>query len=327
MKIEHLKYLKCPKCKSGFNIIGNKENKIQNGEIICKRHHKYDVIKGIPRFVKLKNYSNNFGLQWNFFDRTQVDKFSKNKESKLRFETEMKYSNDWIDQKIILDVGCGAGRFLEHSSKKAKLVVGIDLSNSVEAAYENFKDVKNILIVQCDIYNLPFDSNTFDGAYSIGVIQHTPNPIKAIISVANHLKKNGVFGMTMYEKKKWTMLNGKYIIRHLTKRIPEKFLLFALIISMPILFPISQILFYLPFIGKLFSFIIPICDYSKVKNISLKARYSGVLLDTFDMLAPAYDNPLTKKQANIIFQKYFKNIHSNRFVYKSSGINLIGKKI
>ena len=75
---------------------------------------------------------------------------------------------------------------------------------------------------------------------------------------------------------------------------------------MPILFPISQILFCIPFIGKLFSFIIPICDYSKVKNISFKARYSGVLLDTFDMLAPAYDNPLTKKEANVLFQKYFK---------------------
>ena len=35
-----------------------------------------EVVKGIPRFVNSDEYASSFGLQWNFFRRTQLDSFT-----------------------------------------------------------------------------------------------------------------------------------------------------------------------------------------------------------------------------------------------------------
>lgn len=328
MNKNHLNYLTCPNCESKFDLVNSiieKEIFIISGDLVCSNNHLFPIVRGIPRFIPSKNYSNNFGIQWNFFDKVQLDKFSKNKESKKRYDNELSYNYDWKKNKILLEVGCGAGRFLEYSIKEAKLIVGVDLSNSVDAVYKNFYQYTNLLLVQADLYNLPFKKKLFDGIYSIGVIQHTPDPVKSIKTIMNYVKKNGVFGFTMYEKKKWTLFNGKYVIRHITKHLPPKFTLLIIVLLMPILFPLTQLFFKIPFFGKILSFIIPVCDYTKIKDLSLKDRYMGVLLDTFDMLAPSFDKPLSKNEVRSIISNKMKNIVNNEFNYKASGINVVGE--
>ena len=331
MKKTYLEYLVCTSCNSELSLEINEidtldNEKIKSGKLICKKCTKIFLIKDyIPRFVS-EGYTKSFGFQWNFFKKVQIDRENRSIESKKRFEKETKYKFNWLNNKIILDAGSGAGRFLEYSSMSSKLVVAADMSNAIEASYKNFKNINNIFFIQADLNHLPFKNNFFDGCYSIGVIQHTPRPMETIGSITKKIKVGGVIALSIYQRKPWTLLNGKYLIRHLTKRLNKNFLLISLIVLMPILFPISQFLFTIPILGKFFSFFIPICDYSKVTGLNLKEKYNGVLLDTFDMLSPEFDNPMTMEEVKKSFDGKFGDFTHNKFTYAKSGINIVAIK-
>jgi hypothetical protein len=38
--------------------------------------YRYSNRNGIPRFVSESNYADNFGMQWNYFAKTQLDSYS-----------------------------------------------------------------------------------------------------------------------------------------------------------------------------------------------------------------------------------------------------------
>jgi len=108
--------------------------------------------------------------------------------------------------------GLGAGR-----------VIGVDLSESVEAAGHFSRDLSNVAIVQADIYRLPF-RDPFDFAFSIGVIHHLPDPAAGIASVAKHVKMGGslfawVYG---YENNEWIVNVVNPIRERFTSRLPRR---------------------------------------------------------------------------------------------------------
>jgi 2-polyprenyl-3-methyl-5-hydroxy-6-metoxy-1,4-benzoquinol methylase len=70
----------------------------------------------------------------------------------------------------------------------AKEVVGIDLGDGVESAFAATRNSTNAHIVQCDIFKLPF-KKSFDYAFSIGVLHHTPNPKKGLSFAGRKSKK------------------------------------------------------------------------------------------------------------------------------------------
>jgi hypothetical protein len=49
----------------------------------------------------------------------------------------------------------------------------------------------------------------------------------------------------------------------------------------------------LPFVGRLFQFVIPVANYVDRPEVSRDIRYQEAILDTFDMLAPSFDRPVT----------------------------------
>ncbi len=71
---------------------------------------------------------------------------------------------------IILDLGCGTGNYTFTLGRMAKTVVGIDLSTGMlEKARVKFAD----LSLACgNVTNLPFSSDTFEGAFAIQVLHH-----------------------------------------------------------------------------------------------------------------------------------------------------------
>ena len=78
-----------------------------------------------------------------------------------------------LNDKTILEIGCGAGRFTEYLVKSSKLCVSVDLSLSY--ILQCFKKNKNLILVKSDLMNLDFKTK-FDIVICRGVIQHTPNP-------------------------------------------------------------------------------------------------------------------------------------------------------
>jgi SAM-dependent methyltransferase len=94
----------------------------------------------------------------------------------------------------VLDAGVGAGRFAEVVANKGGEVVGVDLSGAVDAAYTNIGRRPNVHLVQADIMAMPFREGTFDLAYSVGVLHHTPDPERAFARVAAVVPHGGRAG-------------------------------------------------------------------------------------------------------------------------------------
>ncbi len=55
----------------------------------------------------------------------------------------------------------------------------------------------------------------------------------------------------------------------------------------------TEILFRVPRLGRYFRFAIPVANYVDESTLTLRQRYNWAILDTFDMLAPEYDQPQT----------------------------------
>ncbi len=326
MQKKLLELLCCPKCQGDLRCVSSQEDadEILEGELECAACQLvYPIEAGIPRFVDKNNYSSSFGYQWNEFKATQLDSMSGTTQSADRFYSETEWTKEWIKDKWILDAGCGAGRFLDVVSQNDCEVVGIDISTAIEASRKNLASRKNVHFVQASIYELPFREGTFDGSYCIGVVQHTPEPAKTLQSIARTVKKGGRLAVTIYERKPWTFLYGKYLIRPITRRIKDERLLKTIRFTMPVVFPVTNVLFRVPGLGKIFQFLIPVANYVEKKDLSRKDRYEWTVLDTFDMLAPAFDQPQTAKETETNLSRGgIKNIKR----LKNPGVNIIGDK-
>src|SRR5438128_8359519 len=218
-----LEKLACPKCHGELTCTiteAGEDGEIETGSLRCQQcAQDFPITNGIPRFVEADNYATSFGYQWNRFRLEQIDSNNGTQLSADRFYSETGWTKEWLKGKWILDAGCGAGRFLDVASRTEGEVVGLDISNAVDAAKANLAGRKNIHFVQASIYELPFRDGAFDGCYCIGVVQHTPDPQKAMQSLPGILRPGGRIPTTAYERKPWTQLYGQYLLRPLTKRL------------------------------------------------------------------------------------------------------------
>lgn len=301
-----LDVLACPACSGALRGVsvasGREADEIGTGELRCVEcDRRFPIVNGIPRFVSGDNYASSFGLQWNLFNSEQIDSVNKFRLSEQRFFDETGWPRGWMDGKWILDAGCGAGRFLDVASKEGCEVVGLDITNAVDAAKVTLSGRTNVRLVQASLSELPFRTGVFDGCYCIGVIQHTPDPHRSLRALPRIIREGGRIAFFIYERKWWTRFYSKYLIRPLTIRLPHKALLSLIKGLMPILFVVTEVLFRIPGLGRFFRFAIPVSNYVGCNSrtnagLSMRQRYRWAVLDTFDMLASRYDQPLTHQE-------------------------------
>jgi len=89
---------------------------------------------------------------------------------------EDKIKNNPLQNKVVLDVGCGFGEQLLWFRRKGYKVRGIDLSHEVARVAHK----KNIAVISADARALPFQDKSFDIVYSLGVLEHFYNIEKAL---------------------------------------------------------------------------------------------------------------------------------------------------
>src|SRR5215204_6136180 len=210
MKERLLDLLACPTCGGDILLAyasKYEDKEIMEGVLSCKKcSREYRIVRGVPRFADLAKIdedkaetAENFGWQWTHFTQ-------ENEQYAEQFLGWMQpVTRDFFEGKIVLEGGCGKGRHTKLAAQwDAKEVVGIDLGDGVESAFALTKNLPNVHIVQCDIFKLPF-KKSFDYAFSVGVLHHTPDPKKAFTSLASKVKKGGHISAWVYgaENNEW----------------------------------------------------------------------------------------------------------------------------
>jgi SAM-dependent methyltransferase len=124
-----------------------------------------------------------------------------------------------LHDKLVLDAGCGSGRYARVAGESDATVIGIDLSLAVDTAYATTCHLPNVHIIQADIFRLPFAASTFDFIYSIGVLHHTPDTKGALDQLIPLLNENGEIAIWLYPR--WPAPVEAYngLLRALTTRL------------------------------------------------------------------------------------------------------------
>jgi len=178
---------------------------------------------GIPTFVDDEPYVSAFGLQWLKHAKTQLDSHTGLTITRDRLSRMCGPLYSQLDGKVVLEAGCGAGRFTEVLLESASFITAVDLSAAVLANYENNGKNPKLRIARASITELPFEKEQFDIVFCPGVVQHTPNPSKSISELYKQVKPGGWLIFDQYRYNLSTILKVTWIFRLILKRLsPEK---------------------------------------------------------------------------------------------------------
>lgn len=234
MEKKFLQYLRDPKDGSELTYHGIEENgeNIVNG-ILVNSHTltAYPIMEGVPIMLpsmfaksfleKFKdelnainaNYGNKIAIgqsdfNWSFSAEWESH-FENNMDTTWGWKVEDRYEQflletetdrNEVNQKIVMDAGCGNGDLTKFISRNAKMALGIDLSNSVFLAEKNRED-KNVCFIKGDLQAPPVADESIDIIVSNGVIHHTPNTKNTFNSLAKKVAQNGKFYIWLYSQK------------------------------------------------------------------------------------------------------------------------------
>jgi len=160
-----------------------------------------------------------YSLQWNQF------RILRPEEDRATFRNRTGLSERDLAGALVLDAGCGMGRYLRVAGEGGARAVGLDLSEAVVAARELTSDLPGVSITRGDLLRPPFAPGTFDQIYSLGVLDHTPNPRAAFLSLAKLLKPGGRIAIWVYPKERPLLEAIVAVHRAVSKRLPLSVLL------------------------------------------------------------------------------------------------------
>jgi SAM-dependent methyltransferase len=276
MKKTALRLLVCPACGDALELrAGSTEGpEVIEGRLLsggCGR--SYPIRAGVPRFVEHGAYAASFGFQWNRFGGVQLDSRSGLRESERMLEAVTGWTERDYRGRLVLDAGVGSGRFAEIAAAKGGEVVGFDLTEAVDAAFDNVGRHPRVHLVQADLFQMPFRATSFDLAYSVGVLHHTPDPRAAFARLATVVRPGGGLAVYLYHRY-GPGHHGSDALRRLTTRLPRGLMLGLSAAAIPL-----HYLYRVPLLGPLLRLAAPISQHP-----DWRWRW----LDTFDWYTPRY---------------------------------------
>ena len=239
----------------------------------------WKIADGIPRFVT-DEHLESFGHQWTRFEVAHDD------EDRATFAAKTGFSLTDLAGRMILDAGCGGGRYAKVCGEAGATVFGADHTRAVEKARQLCSHLPNVNFVQADLKHLPFEPASFDFVFSIGVMHHDADTRSVFDAVAAMVKPGGRYSVWLYRKNQWwqEILNSG--LRTITTRIPSTVL-------MPFCH-IGAVLGGVPVVNK---------SLNKIINFSAHPSYENRVCDTFDWWAPKYQYHHTVDELSVWFHE------------------------
>ncbi|MBI4142353.1 class I SAM-dependent methyltransferase [Candidatus Uhrbacteria bacterium] len=277
------------------------------------------VLRGVPRFVGHEHYAGSFGLQWNRHAKVQLDSTTGKPISRGRLFDVTEWPERMEGQRI-LEAGCGAGRFTEVLAATGAEVWSFDLSNAVEANFANHGHLPNVHIFQASMDAVPFSAGQFDRVLCLGVLQHTPDPAAAFRALVAQVRPGGHLAIDVYRKDLAALLQWKYVLRPITKRLPPERLYRTVAAVVPRLMPAAR--YARRTMGRWGARLLPIAEYSHL-GLSSELNAEWSVLDTFDMLSPTHDHPQTLATV----RRWFSDVGFSDVVVERGPNGIIGRGI
>jgi SAM-dependent methyltransferase len=311
-------------------------HEIRSGIIVCNNGHPFPIVDSIPRmlpdafygldnfiegyrhrlpmeqiekrmkdrevssFIRIqKSTKESFGYQWLRYDVESEE------EDRKIFLQDSQLSEKELKNKIILDAGCGMGRYTRVAGSMGGEILAVDLSQSILKAYQKTKDNPCAHIVQADLLNLPFREKQFDLIYSLGVLHHTPDPRQAFLNLAHCLNEGGIVAIWVYgtagkfrnfatnplrdERRRYIKSDVLQRVHWLTVALREKVFNGVRLLTTRMYLPLLYLLCYpLAALGK-----IPLLKYL---TASVHGNWRVRLQENFDWFSPRYQSHHTKEE-------------------------------
>ncbi len=300
-----LEFLVCPSCGGDAPLSATTEgDDIDTGELRCERcGAAYPVRDGIPRFVGDggRDYDN-FAFQWREWRTIQIDRLGHHDLSERRFFADTRWTPDWLRGRLILDAGCGAGRFADIAALNGATVIACDISDAIDAASVTLGDHgERVACLQASILDLPFRRGAFDGIYCMGVIQHTPDPARTMAALPPFLGPGGRLVYNFYERGLSPRLQVvKYALRLITPRLPRRATLALSRALVAVFFPLTRLLSRLRYV-RFANHVMPIAA-THFAELTREQQYRWTLLDTFDWYGPRHERRQDHREVTALLE-------------------------
>ncbi|MDF1498783.1 MAG: class I SAM-dependent methyltransferase [Patescibacteria group bacterium] len=201
--------------------------------------------------VENKEYYNKTS---NKYDRQRTKKYFS-----LINELEIDTVLPFVNNKKVLEVGCGTGLILQEINKYTFEAIGIDISDKMLDISKN----KNLNVLNADVNKIPFPDEYFDVVYSFKVLAHIKNIEVALKEMARVTKPNGKLFLEFYNPYSFKRLNNIFFkpknftrydsLRNIKKILPKdieynsyrglrSILIFKQLLNIPV---ISDIIYFL----------------------------------------------------------------------------------
>jgi len=252
------------------------------------------------RYKMNKPTRKSFGFEWGLLKSNETKIWHNNmSEFENELFTELDEPNS-LHGLLAIDIGCGHGYSSHVMANAGAIVVGLDMSLSIEVAYKECKN-ENIHFVQADLQFPPVQHHLFDIVYSSGVIHHTNNTELSFGIIQELVKTGGKLTVWLYQPIPSllhnTILFARTFTRHISVRLQFWLYFFTIL-------PIYK--FYLALKGK-------------------KMSWREIMIDLLDILSPFYRYEHQPQDVECWFVKHdysdVKITNSNLF-----GFSIVGKK-
>jgi SAM-dependent methyltransferase len=308
MRLSLLPLLACPVCGGELNFTAldaypRHNEDIAAGTLTCAACSRdYPVRDSIPRLrppedvpADAMKTRESFGWEWLRYPG------SRDLDEGVFLEETM-IAREEFSGKLVLDAGCGMGRYSAVARSLGAEVVSVDMSDSLIRVAEAARNDPKLHPVEGDLLRPPLKKGIFDLAYSQGVLHHTSDTHAAFRAVAALVKKHGKLSVWLYGKA------GRYsdfatnpirsergwIVRHrraawwivLVRHFFSDFVrLFTTRLPVPVTYALCYPLTVLGAIPGL-----------KYLTFSIDPHFQARLIENFDWISPPYQWHHTKEE-------------------------------
>ena len=143
--------------------------------------------------------------RWNTYGTTLLDDISNNPDKYIFKQSPISHWSFYddliktfgrLDEKRILELGCGTGRFSIYLAQQGASISGVDIGEDLILSAKALAKVNNVTCEfnQSTVINLPYPDNTFDIVFGLSILHHLSKTdvVLALWETSRVLKKEGV---------------------------------------------------------------------------------------------------------------------------------------